>query len=168
MPQFTSPPNPQAFYAQVWEIVRRIPRGKVASYGQIAKMLPPPDGVEIETYIAFGPLWVGGAMAHCPDDVPWQRVINSKGEISERDGAGARRQHLLLEEEGVLFNPRGRIDFKKYGWKGLSGTVMQEGGGKIRLSYQLDDQSIQSQVQCDLACFNFLVNPQQFMINTFK
>ena len=96
MPQFTSPPNPQAFYAQVWEIARQIPRGKVASYGQIAKMLPPPEGVEIETYIAFGPLWVGGAMAHCPDGVPWQRVINSKGEISERDGAGARRQTALF------------------------------------------------------------------------
>lgn len=118
MPQFTSPPNPQAFNTQVWEIVRQIPRGKVASYGQIAKLLPPPDGVEIEAYIAFGPLWVGGAMAHCPDDVPWQRVINSKGEISVRDGAGARRQRLLLKEEGVLFNPRGRIDFKQYGWNG--------------------------------------------------
>lgn len=118
MSQFTSPPNPQAFYAQVWEIVRQIPRGKVASYGQIAKLLPPPDGVEIETYIAFGPLWVGGAMAHCPDDVPWQRVINSKGEISVKDGADARRQRLLLKEEGVLFNPRGRIDFKQYGWSG--------------------------------------------------
>lgn len=118
MSQFTSPPNPQAFYAQVWEIVRQIPRGKVASYGQIAKLLPPPDGVEIETYIAFGPLWVGGAMAHCPDDVPWQRVINSKGEISVKDGADARRQRFLLKEEGVLFNPRGRIDFKQYGWSG--------------------------------------------------
>lgn len=126
MPQFTSPPNPQAFYAQVWEIVRRIPRGKVASYGQIAKMLPPPEGVEIETYIAFGPLWVGGAMAHCPDNVPWQRVINSKGEISERDGAGARRQRLLLDEEGVLFNPRGRIDFKKYGWSGRKDEDTQQ------------------------------------------
>jgi len=121
MPQFTSPPNPKAFYAQVWEIVRQIPRGCVASYGQIAKMLPPPQGVEIETYVAFGPLWVGGAMASCPDDVPWQRVINSKGEISERDGAGARRQRLLLEEEGVEFSDRGRIYMKKYGWKGLSG-----------------------------------------------
>lgn len=123
MPQFTSPPNPQAFYAQVWDIVRHIPRGKVASYGQIAKMLPPPDGVEIETYTAFGPLWVGGAMAHCPDDVPWQRVINSKGEISERDGAGARRQRLMLEDEGVFFNPRGRIDFKTYGWNGKINDV---------------------------------------------
>ena len=121
MPQFTSPPNMEAFYAQVWDIVRQIPRGKVASYGQIAKMLPPPPGVEIETYVTFGPLWVGGAMAHCPHDVPWQRVINSKGEISERDGAGARRQRLMLEDEGVPFNPRGRIDLKKYGWSGSTG-----------------------------------------------
>jgi methylated-DNA-protein-cysteine methyltransferase-like protein len=126
MPQFTSPPNPQAFYELVWSIVRQIPRGKVASYGQIAKLLPPPNGVEIETYVAFGPLWVGGAMAASPNDVPWQRVVNSKGEISVRDGADARRQKLLLEDEGVLFNPRGRIDFKKYGWKGLSGTTIQE------------------------------------------
>ena len=126
MPQFTSPPNPKAFYAQVWEIVRQIPRGRVASYGQIAKMLPPPQGVEIETYVAFGPLWVGGAMAHCPDDVPWHRVINSKGEISVRDGAGARRQRLLLEEEKVFFNDRGRIHLKEFGWKGLSGDTIQE------------------------------------------
>ena len=120
MPQFTSPPNPQAFNAQVWEIARRIPRGKVATYGQIAKMIPPPAGVEIETYIAFGALWVGGAMASCPDDVPWHRVINSKGEISQRDGAGARRQRLLLEEEDVFFSERGRIYLKQYGWNGKS------------------------------------------------
>ena len=126
MPQFTSPPNAQVFYTQVWDIVRQIPRGRVATYGQIAKMLPPPQGVEIETYVAFGPLWVGGAMAHCPEDVPWQRVINSKGEISERDGAGARRQRLLLEEEGVEFGERGRIYLKKYQWTGMEGGVIQE------------------------------------------
>ena len=81
-------------------------------------MLPPPTGVESETYLEFGPLWVSGAMAHCPDDVPWHRVVNSKGEISERDGADARRHKLLLEEEGVVFGVRGRIDMKKYGWNG--------------------------------------------------
>ncbi|MCX6057165.1 MAG: MGMT family protein [Chloroflexi bacterium] len=118
MPQFTTPPNAQVFYSQVWELVRQIPRGKVATYGQIAKLLPPPNGVEIETYVAFGPLWVGGAMSACPDDVPWQRVINSKGEISERDGAGARRQRLMLEQEGVVFGERGRIYLKQYGWSG--------------------------------------------------
>ena len=119
MPGFSSPPNPQAYYAQVWDLVRQIPHGRVATYGQVAKMLPPPMGVEIETYTAFAPRWVGGAMAACPDDVPWQRVINSKGEISER--AGAERQRLLLEQEGVQFDAKNRIDLKKYGWNGQPG-----------------------------------------------
>jgi len=119
MPSFSSPPNPQAYYQQVWDLVRRIPSGRVATYGQIAKMLPPPMGVEIEAYAAFGPRWVGGAMAACPDDVPWQRVINSKGEISER--AGAERQRLLLEQEGVQFDAKNRIDLKKYGWNDQEG-----------------------------------------------
>jgi methylated-DNA-protein-cysteine methyltransferase-like protein len=114
--QFTSPPNQDAYYAQVWELVRQVPYGKVVTYGQIAKMLPPPQGVEIEAYAAFGPRWVGGAMANCPDDVPWQRVINSKGEISQRPGA--QRQKELLLEEGVVFNDKDRIDLKKYGWAG--------------------------------------------------
>jgi methylated-DNA-protein-cysteine methyltransferase related protein len=118
MPQYSIPPDPQAYYQQVWDLVRQIPHGRVATYGQIAKLLPPPMGVEIEAYAAFGPRWVGGAMANCPDDVPWQRVINSKGEISER--AGAERQRLLLEQEGVEFDAKNRIDLKKYGWSGSS------------------------------------------------
>ncbi len=112
--RFTSPPNQADYYAQVWELVRQIPSGKVATYGQIAKMLPPPQGVEFEAYLAFGPRWVGGAMANCPDGVPWQRVINAKGEISQR--SGAQRQEELLIEEGVEFSKKGRVDLKKYGW----------------------------------------------------
>jgi methylated-DNA-protein-cysteine methyltransferase related protein len=119
MPSFASPPNPQAYYEQVWNIVRQIPAGKVAAYGQIAKMISPPNGVEIETYAAFAPRWVGGAMAACPDDVPWQRVINSQGKISER--AGAERQRQLLEDEGIVFDARDRIDLKKYSWSGKTG-----------------------------------------------
>ena len=115
--RFTSPPNQQAYYELVWELVRQIPKGKVAPYGQIALMLPSPNGVEIEAYKAFGPRWVGGAMANCPDDVPWQRVINSQGKISERPG-GAERQRILLEEEGVVF-VKDKVDLKKYGWRGL-------------------------------------------------
>ncbi|GAB4426168.1 MAG: O-6-alkylguanine-DNA--cysteine-protein methyltransferase [Anaerolineales bacterium] len=114
--RFTSPPNQGAYYAQVWKLVKQIPKGKVATYGQIAKMLPPPQGVEIDTYKAFSPRWVGGAMANCPDDVPWQRVINSKGEISKRPGAS--RQKELLREEGVVFNEKGRVDLTEYGWSG--------------------------------------------------
>jgi methylated-DNA-protein-cysteine methyltransferase-like protein len=118
MSQIQSPPNPQTFNAQVWEIIRKIPRGKVASYGQIAKMLPPPAGVDSETYLEFGALWVSGAVANCPSDLPWQRVVNSKGEITERNGLEAKRHKLLLEDEGVPFGVRGRIDMKKYSWNG--------------------------------------------------
>ncbi|MCK6538506.1 MAG: MGMT family protein [Anaerolineales bacterium] len=121
--RFTSPPNQQAYYEQVWNLVRQIPRGKVASYGQIALMLPSPNGVEFEAYKAFGPRWVGGAMAACPDDVPWQRVINSQGKISERPGA--ERQRQLLEEEGIVF-VKDKVDFKKYGWRGAGDEARQE------------------------------------------
>lgn len=113
---FTSPPNIQAFYAQVWDLVRQIPPGRVATYGQIARMLPPPAGVELEAYRAFGPRWVGGAMANCPGDVPWQRVINSKGEISQRPGA--ERQKTLLLAEGVEFDHRGRVNLQVHAWEG--------------------------------------------------
>ncbi|MGD8405054.1 MAG: MGMT family protein, partial [Anaerolineales bacterium] len=114
--RFTSPSNQDAYYAQVWDLVRQVPKGKVVTYGQVAKMLPPPQGVELEAYAAFGPRWVGGAMANCPDDVPWQRVINAQGKISQRPGA--QRQKELLIAEGVFFNEKGRIDLKKYGWSG--------------------------------------------------
>jgi methylated-DNA-protein-cysteine methyltransferase related protein len=113
--KYSSPPNQQAYYEQVWNLVRQIPRGKVASYGQIALMIPPPMGVDFDSYKAFSPRWVGGAMAACPDDVPWQRVINSQGKISERPGA--ERQRILLEEEGVEF-VKDKVDMKKYRWKG--------------------------------------------------
>ena len=118
MSQLIFPPDQQAFASQVWEIVRKIPRGRVASYGQIAKMLPVPAGVDDDTYLEFGALWVSGAIASCPDDVPWQRVVNSKGEVSEKNGLEAKRHTLLLEDEGVQFGVRGRIDMKKYGWNG--------------------------------------------------
>lgn len=113
--QFTSPPDPIIFNHQVWEIVNQIPPARVASYGQIARMIPPPAGVEAKAYAALSPRWVGSAMAKCPAEVPWQRVVNSKGEISLRPGAEEQRR--LLEEEGVQFNERGRIDLKTFGWK---------------------------------------------------
>src|SRR5262245_50868064 len=119
--QHTSPPNQQAYYEQVWNLVRQIPCGKVAAYGHIALMLPPPNGVDFEAYKAFSPRWVGGAMANCPDDVPWQRVINSQGKISER--TGAERQRQLLEQEGVTFDAKDRVDLKKYGWSGSNDDV---------------------------------------------
>jgi len=116
MSHFSSSPNTQAFNEKVWEIVRQIPPGKVTSYGQIAAMIPPPDGMDPKSYDSFAARWVGGAMAVCPNDVPWQRVINSQGKLSLR--AGVEQQRELLMDEGVFFNDRGRVDFKKFGWQG--------------------------------------------------
>jgi len=116
MTQFTSSPNKQAFNEKVWVIVRQIPPGKVTSYGQIAAMIPPPEGMNPKSYDAFAARWVGGAMAACPNDVPWQRVINSQGKLSVR--AGAELQRELLESEGIVFNERSRVNFKEFGWQG--------------------------------------------------
>ena len=113
---FSSPPNPQVFQSTVWEIARQVSPGRVSTYGQIASMIPPPGSLSLKDYEAFGARWVGGAMANCPDDVPWQRVINAQGKISPRPGA--QRQRELLEAEGVEFDERERINFDLYGWDG--------------------------------------------------
>ena len=114
--RYSSPPNVQAYYSQVWDLVRQIPAGRVATYGQLARIIPPPGGMDPKSYRAFGPRWIGGAMAACPEGVPWQRVINAKGEISLRPGAETQRR--LLEEEGVTFDERGRVDLARFGWAG--------------------------------------------------
>lgn len=116
MSPFASPPNVKEFQAKVWEIARLIPEGKVSTYGQIASMIPPPGTMTLKDYEAFGARWAGGAMASCPDDVPWQRVINSQGKISPRPGAELQKE--LLRAEGVFFNEKGKIDFDQYGWGG--------------------------------------------------
>jgi len=117
-PHFTSPPDPVIFNHQVWEIARRIPRGKVTTYGRIAGMISPPAGMNLKDYLAFGARWVGGAMAACPEDVPWQRVINAQGKISLRRGEGPFLQRQLLEEEGIVFEENGRVNLSRYGWDG--------------------------------------------------
>ena len=105
-------------------MVRQIPTGKVCSYGRIAAMIPPPNNMDPKSYLAFGARWVGGAMAQCPDDVPWWRVVNAQGKISQRPNAPHQRE--LLEAEGVVFNEREKIDFKIYLWEGRDSTTPQQ------------------------------------------
>jgi methylated-DNA-protein-cysteine methyltransferase-like protein len=103
------PPTDTRLYGRIYDIVRLIPRGQVASYGQIA------------AYAGLcTPRQVGYAMAAIKrDDVPWQRVINSKGRISfPENSRGAREQRQMLEEEGVIFDRTGRVDLKRFGWRG--------------------------------------------------
>ncbi len=105
-----------AFNKAVWNVVKKIPRGKVATYGQVGALIPCPMGVKPESFAAFRARWVGNAMAASPEGVPWQRVINSQGKISGRQGAETQRK--LLEQEGVVFDSKDRVDLKKYGWNG--------------------------------------------------
>jgi methylated-DNA-protein-cysteine methyltransferase-like protein len=116
--RYSSPPDPKAYAEQVYALVRRIPSGRVMTYGQIALMIAPPAGVNADEYRRVAPIWVGGAMANAPDGVPWQRVINSQGKISTRPGLGPAVQRKLLEDEGVVFDHKDRVDLKRYGWSG--------------------------------------------------
>jgi len=109
MTAFTSPPNPPEFYLRVWELVRQIPPGRVATYGQLAALIVPESR-------AWGARWVGGALALCPEDVPWHRVVNAQGKISLR--AGAEIQTALLSAEGVVLDEKGKIDLRRFGWQG--------------------------------------------------
>jgi methylated-DNA-protein-cysteine methyltransferase-like protein len=118
--RYVSPPKREEFNRKVWELVRQIPPGKVSTYGKIASLLPPPPGMNPKAYLAFGARWVGGAMAACPQDVPWQRVINSQGKVSLRPGSGGSDQRELLEAEGVIFDDRDRVSLKIYLWEGPS------------------------------------------------
>ncbi len=127
-PGFSSPPNPKAFNAMVWEIVRQVPAGKVTTYGRVAALIPMQEGMGPTEYMALSARWVGGAMAAAPDEVPWQRVVNSEGKISRRPGQGPDIQRQLLEEEGVVFNERGKIPLGQYLWEGPSASWLREHG----------------------------------------
>ncbi len=118
--RYISPPHREDYNRKVWVLVRQIPVGKVSTYGKIAGLIDPPEGMDPKSYLAFGARWVGGAMANCPQDVPWQRVINSQGKVSLRPGTGGNQQRELLESEGVIFDDHDRVDLKVYAWEGPS------------------------------------------------
>jgi len=97
-------------WLRVWRVVARIPAGRVATYGQVAALAGLPGAAR----------QVGYALSALPDDssVPWQRVVNARGEVSpRRDFDGAPRQRVLLVDEGVVFDERGRIDLRRFGWR---------------------------------------------------
>jgi methylated-DNA-protein-cysteine methyltransferase-like protein len=81
-------------------------------------MISPPEGMNLKDYDAFAPRWVGGAMAACPADVPWQRVINSQGKISLRGEGDQNVQRERLEVEGVVFDAHDKVNLKAYRWSG--------------------------------------------------
>jgi methylated-DNA-protein-cysteine methyltransferase related protein len=104
------PGRPAGRWERVYAVVRRIPRGRVATYGQVAALA----GLGGEAR------QVGYALHALPGEgfAPWHRVVNARGAISLPPGRGADvTQRLRLEREGVRFDARGRIDLARFGWR---------------------------------------------------
>jgi methylated-DNA-protein-cysteine methyltransferase related protein len=102
-----SDPAAQTLFPRIYDVVRQVPRGKVTTYGDVAQLVG--QGCDARL--------VGYAMANCPDDAPWQRVINAQGKISLQ-GDSAQKQRIRLEAEGIEFDARGKIDLKRFRWVG--------------------------------------------------
>ncbi len=111
--KFLSPFTKSLFRSQGWDIVRQIPSGKIAIYGQIAQLITPSTEIGLRNYIAFSARRVGSAMGACPGVIPWHRVINAQGKISLHEGAELQRH--LLEAEGIIFDYNQRIDLARFG-----------------------------------------------------
>ena len=113
MPRTRAPKPDKATssWARFYRVIERIPRGRVATYGQIAELAGMPRAAR----------QVGYALAALRDTerkVPWQRVVNARGEISARsEPTFEGLQRAMLEKEGVTFDAAGRISLKRFLWR---------------------------------------------------
>lgn len=96
----------ESFFEQVYRVVEKIPYGKVASYGQIARLIGRPRAAR----------QVGYAMRCCPNNLPWQRVVKADGSITGGDYAQLRA--AMLQAEGVELLNDNKVDMDKYMWNG--------------------------------------------------
>lgn len=122
--------SPKTFHS-IWRVVSRIPRGRVATYGQIARMAGLPGAART----------VGWAMNALPGGgrvegrvVPWHRVINAAGRISPRaseTGGGTGRQARRLRGEGVRVSRAGAVDLGRFGWDGAHAGASAAGKGRL-------------------------------------
>ena len=99
---------PKSFYQRVIVIIKNIPEGKVATYGQIATYGGNPRAARQVSYILHS--------SSEKEDLPWHRVINSKGSISLKPGHGYEFQKQMLKKEGMTFNKNDCIDLKRFLW----------------------------------------------------
>ncbi|MGD8395829.1 MAG: MGMT family protein [Candidatus Eiseniibacteriota bacterium] len=101
----------EGLHERIYAVVARVPRGRVATYGQVAELA----GLGRQARL------VGYALNALPegrDDVPWHRIINAQGRVSPRAEPGwVDFQRQLLEEEGVVFDARGRISLVRHAWR---------------------------------------------------
>lgn len=100
----------ESSYQKIYRVVSRIPRGRVATYGQVAELARLPGQAR----------QVGYALSALSEarPIPWHRVINAKGEISSRAEPGyAELQRAMLEREGVVFDARDRVSLSRFRWR---------------------------------------------------
>lgn len=103
-------PSAAGTYARIYAVIKRVPRGRVATYGQVASLAG----------LAGHARQVGYALSALPEGsrVPWHRVINAKGEVSLRSERRVdTEQRCLLEAEGVRFDQRGRVSLARFQWR---------------------------------------------------
>ena len=97
-------------FERIYAVIKKIPKGKVATYGQVARLAGLPRHAR----------QVGYALAALAEGarVPWQRVVNASGEVSVREHPNSQQiQRVLLEKERVAFDERGRISLPNFQWK---------------------------------------------------
>lgn len=117
--------GPHELHQQIYDVVKKIPRGRVATYGQVALLAGLPGHARLAGYALF----------NLPDalhsKLPWHRVINAQGRISYSESRHGHDylQRELLEKEGVSFDDRGRVSFAEHGWKPYEG---QKAKGKVK------------------------------------
>ena len=110
-------------YDLIYNIVRQVPPGRVASYGQVARIAGRCSAQMVGFALAaLGTYNTRDGFA----DVPWQRIVNAQGKISPHGfGMGGHVQRQLLEEEGIEFDTSGVIDLERFGWDGILSTPVR-------------------------------------------
>jgi methylated-DNA-protein-cysteine methyltransferase-like protein len=102
-------------YERIYAVVRRIPKGRVATYGQVADLAGLPGHARQVGYALH-------ALQRDDRGVPWQRVLNAQGRTSRRSEPGGEHlQRQMLELEGVVFDARGRVDLERHRWRPRGG-----------------------------------------------
>lgn len=98
----------EGVFARIYALLATVPPGRVVSYGELARAVGMRQGARV----------VGWAMRSCPEDLPWHRVVNARGEISRRATEEHEElQRAMLEDERVAFGAHDRIDMRTFGWR---------------------------------------------------